>query len=131
VDFSPLISIFNFEKPCFQPIISHYGEFHRIQPSCLKTNTLEGFLSSVVSSLAIEGTSHQVLPRLSPLLRLKKFRPHLPHNAVDILKSLIDTWNSHLNHRNRKVEYLAISSANRLQQVFQRTAPLLWLVFFV
>jgi hypothetical protein len=31
LNFSPYTSILNFEKHCFQLIISHYGEFHRIQ----------------------------------------------------------------------------------------------------
>jgi hypothetical protein len=61
----------------------------------------------------------------STTFKFEKIQITFTSYAVDILLSLIEIWNSHLIHSNRKVEYLAVSLANRLQQVFHRIAALL------
>jgi hypothetical protein len=62
LDFSPPITIFNFEKHCFQLIIFHYVEIHRIQLSFLQANSFRSFSLGVLLSLGIEGPFHQLLP---------------------------------------------------------------------
>jgi hypothetical protein len=95
--FSPPSSIFNFEKHCFQLIISHYVTFHRFSYSCLKTKSFRRFsLWCSINSWNRESIS-PVTSHLAALLSLKKIRSHLPHNTVDSLTSWIESWNSHLN----------------------------------
>jgi hypothetical protein len=65
LDFSPHSSIFDFEKHCFQLIISHYGVSNNCVTHVYKPTALEGFLSGVISSLGTEVIFHQILPLIT------------------------------------------------------------------
>jgi hypothetical protein len=98
LDFSPPISIFNFEKHWFQLIISHSDEFRRIQLlKLLSTNSFRKFSLWCSIKSWNRGYISPVTSQVAPLLTLKTLASPLPHNAVDSLMSWIETWNSHLN----------------------------------